>query len=638
MKPNTFKYSLLTAGVVAAMGVSSMASAASTTRTNDTFDITNQATATYNVGGTSQPTVTSNEVKVTVSQQINFSLTDDRTGTITPDGTVVFNHTLTNDGNTLDKYTLNVADVTTGDNFDYKGGFTIEVSTDNGTTYKTYNSTNFPNGVVLDGGASAQIRITAVADDSDTVVAPNSKGETGQLTLTATSSLLPAGSNALTNTDTATTVTPTFAIQKSANVTTIQQNSTGTITYTITVKNDGSMNATDVDIVDLLPTNLQFATNKNLVVKKGTTALTAGTDYVDSSDATKIAINNVDIAKNETITITFDTTLKSGVALGTEITNNVTVKDDPDDDANTNNTITDTANKAESANNTNDTADTNDSGQPVITVINREVTITQNETITLPETGSYMFTHTITNNGTVDETALTLSQNLTTNDTTITQTFYLDTNGDGVYTAGTDQAYTLGDTLPTLKPTGQSGNSIKVFVINTATNATAGNDTATSWDDNTEITREVYELAVGGTANTTPKVTDTIKIAGLELKKEQFVDANCTGTGTYSTTNVSNANPNECIYYRISAINHLPTTNPATTPNLQDITKLVISDSIAQIGTTLGKVTYQNDAAGTIDGSTGGSVTYSAPLVKDTINTLGAGKTATLTFSVKINP
>ena len=76
MKPNAFKYSVLTVGVIAAMGIAGTANADTITYTEgDAFSVKNVASATYNVAGNNtQQTAESNEVTITVSETGAFSL------------------------------------------------------------------------------------------------------------------------------------------------------------------------------------------------------------------------------------------------------------------------------------------------------------------------------------------------------------------------------------------------------------------------------------------------------------------------------------------------------------------------------------------------------------------------------------
>lgn len=123
MKSNTFNYSLLAIGVAAVLGLSTAASAVETPTTTTGVDITNQATANYSVAGQAQPEAKSNIVKVSVSQQVSFSLTANNNDTaqggalnddknqniaVTPNGFVLFEHTLKNTGNTTDTYDITI--------------------------------------------------------------------------------------------------------------------------------------------------------------------------------------------------------------------------------------------------------------------------------------------------------------------------------------------------------------------------------------------------------------------------------------------------------------------------------------------------------------------------------------------------
>ena len=74
MKSNVFNYSLLAVGIAAVMGITTTANAAKSGATTTGVEITNKATASYSVSGEEQPDVESNEVKITVQEQVSFSL------------------------------------------------------------------------------------------------------------------------------------------------------------------------------------------------------------------------------------------------------------------------------------------------------------------------------------------------------------------------------------------------------------------------------------------------------------------------------------------------------------------------------------------------------------------------------------
>ncbi|WP_230658881.1 isopeptide-forming domain-containing fimbrial protein [Psychrobacter sp. I-STPA10] len=625
MKTNNFKHSVLAVGVVAALGMTGTAFAAgsggSTGVTSpvstSTFAITNKATATYNVGTQTQPKVTSNTVTVNVSKQIQFNLAQDNKGTVTPDGKVVFTHTLTNKGNTDDEYTIDVANVT-GDKFDYSK-FVIEVTTPTGTT-----TINNGDKITLQPGDAnkATIKITATAANN------NIPDEAGKLTISATSDLYPAGTDkTLTNTDTATTTTPVFAITKSVSTTSVQKGDT--FKYTIAVKNTGNMDATDTTISDTLPTGLEFTSPTNVIVKRGTTDITNTVTISTASNTLKISGVNIAQATGsstaEDITVEFKVLVPT-TATETKFDNKASVIDTTTTPGKTIKDTTDTGDKNVPSKDGNDDDDSNPS---TVHVVNSSVTFVNSTEVTLPITGETVFEHILTNNGTatIATNELTLTKTSTLDNANITQEFYIDTNGNGTFDSSTDAAYTPGTPLPvSLAPKA----SVKIFVKNIATDAVAGTD-------NTAVKREEYKLAIERTSSTgasvtlPPAITDIVNIAGLGLKKEQAVAA-CSSTPSstaYTLNAINDAKPGQCIFYKITAINHLPTTNPT---NLQNFTDVAVSDTIANLGTGTGKVTYNADLNGN-----GMTTSYSSPTVSGNAATLTAGSAASLTFSVTIN-
>ena len=80
-------------------------------------NISNIATATYSDGSTTR-TVTSNEVKTTVTQVGSFRLVQDVTTTANQNSEVQFQHTLYNDGNGTDTFTIDLKNLS-ADNWDF---------------------------------------------------------------------------------------------------------------------------------------------------------------------------------------------------------------------------------------------------------------------------------------------------------------------------------------------------------------------------------------------------------------------------------------------------------------------------------------------------------------------------------------
>ena len=123
MKPNLFKYSMLTVGIVTAMGAAHAATSVSYNQ-EQAFTVKNIATATYNVtGNPAEQKAESNEVTINVTETGAFSLlatggaspTDDINENIKINpqtgATVDFTHTLANKGNVTDTYTTTILQI-----------------------------------------------------------------------------------------------------------------------------------------------------------------------------------------------------------------------------------------------------------------------------------------------------------------------------------------------------------------------------------------------------------------------------------------------------------------------------------------------------------------------------------------------
>jgi len=106
----------------------------------------------------------------------------------------------------------------------------------------------------------------------------------------------------------------------------------------------------------------------------------------------------------------------------------------------------------------------------------------------------------------------------------------------------------------------------------------------------------------------------------------QALDANCDGTPdtAYSMENIaSGAIPGACVRYRITATNI----------GVSDATAVVVSDATPANTTYHGTV-----AAATTQGSITAPTAGSSGTVQATVGTLAPGKSATITFGVRINP
>jgi len=676
MKPNPFKHSLIAVGVTAALGLSTHAVATNTTSgtTTNIIDIENVAVASYDVAGVEQPEVVSNKVIVRVSEQLSFSLLAQNNdgdqsdnvnngGDVSPNGIIPFEHRLKNTGNRKDTYTLNLSNVETGDDAQY--------DVDNSTvTYQGYNADGTPitdpaysgtdvlvstwnnQSIPLEAGQYIDITINAKT-------LGNKGGNTQDLTLTATSSLLPDANKTLTNVDKSVTTLPTFSIVKTVTNALDLNDSNDTAAYQIVIKNPStgySADATDVTITDDLPAGLLIATA--LTTNSITTSGSATKGTLNQTDK-GFELTGVNIPVNDSITINFTVKKDPNAALANNALNHVKVTDDLDNNPNTGNTLIDstdssvenvgdfyTVNDTDFTDGTNATGnDGNDSTQPLAT-IKRELELS-NPTIKeiAPTSGTAgQVTHQtiITNKGQNVEGNSTNPLVLTITDGSndavnpvLSEFFLIYTPVDGtssqpisVTPTEAGGVYTItGDQFPGgagLNP----GDKVEVRYNMASTSAVVGSEETT-----------VVELSAGGEGAPTniDSVTDTTLVRGVTLVKSQAIDDTCDGTADTAFSSSADplaATPGQCVIYQILA------TNTSSTERGFNIQNLVISDATSNFSAT---ANYRgDDLASTTSTGTGTIITDQAArtadenFIKSTIDPLVPQGTATMTFSVQI--
>jgi len=680
MKMNTFKYSVLTAGIVAAMSVTSVANSATPTGgTSGTFDVENKATATYTVAGNStQQNAESNKVTVNVSETGSFSLiatVADSTpndnfnhDTINPQAssTVDFTHKLTNNGNVSDTYTVNVVNAT-DDDFDYSLPSTT-------ITYqkKDAGGVNIGSPMTITNGSTINLAPNQYADITikalTTVERINNK--TGALTVTATSAYLkgkntgtPAAYSA-SNIDHATTATPLYAITKSAetnlgNKTFDTNNANAYVDYTITIKNEGTAIGTAVNIIDTLPTGL-IAIQSTAPNYKAPTVVATGDsapkNAVISTNGKEVTVTAQDIKINETITVTFrakkDTTTP---ATGTNITNYAVVKDSTKDNGTFDlvDSSGDAADKSVSEKTYEDTTATNYKGKDsnsnaTITTSSqtRNLTIKSNtldkEVALISQNNTYIYT--ITNKGTdiveaasVGKVYFTVAP--TTNDANITineAEVFVDANDNGSYDSGetlltkTANGYDLNEAATTgLAPDDFVKIGVKVNTNGSGSNLAGGTNNID--DSETMAITVLPQGPVAGTpAPANASVSSTTTMKGVNLLKYQAVAACKADLTTLSWTNDSisggEAKPGNCVYYKITAEN-----------TFTDATKVISGLAVTDTLETP-KIIYEGDFTSETSGSSlAAKATYSNSDLVATFDSLAASEIGTIYFSAKIS-
>ncbi|WP_201606676.1 hypothetical protein [Psychrobacter okhotskensis] len=683
MRSTTFNYSLLALGVAAVLGMSTTANAAKTGDTTTSVDISNQASASYNVSEQEQPVVLSNIVKVTVSQQVSFSLTADNDDTaaggvqfddanikeeVAPNGFAVFEHTLTNTGNLTDTYDITIG--ATNGKYD-QGNSTISY-----VVYEADGTTEVRNGTVAyKEGAS----IPSVLEKDQSVkfaikakTLGNKGNETLSLELSVTSRYLAdvAGvTKTLTNSNTSFTRLPTFSIVKTIRNGLDLNNLNDTAQYQIVVTNestDFNTDATEVDIADFLPAGLVLAEPLTATNITPSSTATVG-DIVASGTGDSgfnVTGNTIPVGQN----ITFLFIVKQG-GTGTldpeNAINHVTVTDDLDNDTTTANTLVDSTDTGRELlvsdfyptneiNNLNGQTPANtgdDSTLPLSKggTIRRALTLTGITTREIAPTsgplGQATHATVITNTGkdiegrNAGELTFTITDNdggardaINIESGSVTVTYY--PNGDDTTTPSVTAApitavggvYDIYSALPSgIAPNGTVTINYKVSSIK-APLFTPSNST-TPTDEDTIVT--LIPKSEGAPVQAT--VTDKTTVRGLTLLKTQAIDADCTGTPAaagFVSTDIKNASPGQCIVYKIQAKNTSSTTASPTGVGF-DITDVIISDE-------LDKFSANADYVAASVTTTSGTTAVTGTAITNTIATLAPQATATMQFSVKI--
>ena len=691
MKSNTFNYSLLAIGVAAVLGLSTAASAVETPTTTTGVDITNQATASYSVDGQAQPEAKSNIVKVSVSQQVRFSLTADNDDTaaptngtqfdnknenitVTPNGFVLFNHTLKNTGNTTDTYDITLG-ATNAKYIQNESSVTYTVYEADGIT-PVANRTNIT--VPYTAGATIQSELTKGQSVKFTIKAKTSgnKGEETlplQLSVTSRNLSLPgstATTKTLTNLDTSFTRLPTFGIVKTIRNGLDLNNANDTAQYQIVVTNQStafSADATEVNIADFLPAGLVLAVPLTATNITASSTATVGTIVANNAGDSGFNVTGNTIPVGQSITFLF--TVKkggSGTLDPATAINHVTVTDDLDNDPLTLNTLVDSTDTGREQNvgDFYPTRDTNyidgvertlatgdDSTVPLLT-IKRELTLTGVTTKEIaPVTGltstatAGQVTHStvITNTGKDVEGSKPgeLTFTITDNDGTtpdainvVPGTVKVTYNPGGTGTGVTDATITpvngIYDINTVLTAGIKAGGIVTITYNVSANNAPLFDPVTSTADANATFEDTIVTLIPGAEgAPTSITVTDKTTVRGLVLVKKQAIDANCNAipaAGNFTIDDIEGALPGQCIVYQIQARNTFTTAGLAS--NITDIT---ILDKFGQFSAN---ATYVPASLTT----TKGAPTITANDVSAVSFTLAAQETATMQFKVKIKP
>lgn len=280
----------------------------------------------------------------------------------------------------------------------------------------------------------------------------------------------------------------------------------------------------------------------------------------------------------------------------------------------------------------------------------RSITIVPNNTGQVFPNGTVVYSHTITNNGSVLEgnnaagagsTALTLADS----QAGWTTTLYWDNNTNGIFD-GTEPVVTnltfLSGGAAGLAPGESAVLFVKVVAPAGAASGTVNVTTLTATTD----PGLVGGFAAPAVANATD--TTTVNVSQVQLLKEQAIDATCDGTPdtAYSSASISSALPGVCIRYRITATN--VGTTDVTTVNVNDATppNTVYDDGSRNVASgTCGAGPVDAAATAVVTGGlppppppVTAPTCNSAGGVSVTLGTLTPTQALVLTFGVMINP
>ena len=693
MKTRLFQYSVLAAGIVTALGITSANAAKSTAESTPTID--NIATATYSIGNVAQNPVQSNKVTVNVTQSAAFSLvaknddgdlTDDYNKglAVTPKGIVTFNHTLTNSGNVQDTYTFNL---TQGGNIPNspQGNGSYDLAGTN-VTYVIYNADGTQKSTTTVTGTEFQGKtITLNANEyADISIAAKTSGNVGgdtqNLTLSAVSTFFTNTDTTkatLTNIDNSTTKVPVFKITSSASSTLNLNDPNSTVTYTITVRNDEraayTTAANNVVVFDNLPAGLRLADKPNLSASNNAT-ITAGANGAgtgSSQDSVRVTLLN--LAPGQEATITFDVERDPDEALANpkstinhavvtlDLGNGQSIYDttDPlDSNQNTDNFYPST-DDSEVIDGTANTSIGGDATGPLVanqraisieSPTSKEIPTTTTDGTQITQTAVIKNTGKETEGDQPGEVKFTITEGANdkiaqvdgsvlivydadNNPATPNATYKVTKDGNGDYDLSTATPVNGAPAWTGMAP----NSSVTVQYQVSSTGATLGSTETTT-----------VTLVVGGQdapAVGDRSVTNTTTVKGLGLVKEQALNTTCSATAslTFTQSPVA-AKPGDCIVYKITAFNQF-----ASTDSRFSFDNVLINDTTDRFDNkamVLGSSTtpayaikLDNVANATaMPANNTYNATNDNTVVSGTVPTLGPQKYAAMVFAVKINP
>jgi uncharacterized repeat protein (TIGR01451 family) len=414
-----------------------------------------------------------------------------------------------------------------------------------GANVPTWGNFNLPGG--------AGVTITFVVDVASTVT--NGKYDNSASASSSTSGAIlnnfDGGLAANTADDVTVSVNIALAVSKSAITPSIANTSVGaTATYTLTITNNGSSNATGVKLIDALPTGFTYASTSNLVLNGSALAASAfqvittgsqtpGTPQWDSAGGTGFTVN-----AGQTLAVTFVAKVASTVA-----------------DGNYNNSAS-VAPGSNATSISNFDGATNTSDDVAVTGAILTVTKKANASvINMSPNGIASYTVTVTNSGTGPATGVKLTDALAAN------FFYASTSGvtlNGVVLAS--NAYQVLTTAPQTASSPQwDTNPSGGFTINPGQSLVVSFNASLSGNDPNRVPDGTYHnsASVSGAARSTSNYDGAL--AANNLDDVVVTSAEVSASKSTSTPIVVNTASGAVASYTITINNNSSNVNAQAT-------------------------------------------------------------------------
>ncbi|TYP93830.1 conserved repeat domain-containing protein [Fodinibius salinus] len=265
--------------------------------------IGNQASATYVDNNGNTQTVTSNSVETTVQQVAAVTVSSGITQTVSPGGTAVFQHTITNNGNGSDTFDLST--IASSNNFSFTNIQIFEDANQDGSA----DDLNSPITSTISIAAGNTYTVVVRAD----VPTGATDGQSETVDVTATSQF---DGNVSTTVQNTATVSENAVVTLNKSLDTNSGDVGNQVTVTLNYNNTGTSDATNLTISDPLPAGFDYVSGSAQVNSSGVTDGNDGDSFTyDGSGNGGDGLITVDVgtfSPGQSGSITFDVQVATG--------------------------------------------------------------------------------------------------------------------------------------------------------------------------------------------------------------------------------------------------------------------------------------------------------------------------------------